>query len=161
MVEIQSIIEDGLDWFMYDDLYRRDRGSTKKPSWATVNQTLHNKIMIKHTTAVASPCPPLRYTFEALAIWGLQGVCGPYFHRNANKNFVMGYGKEFRSVWKFSFNYVNWSCLKNVKWTILFEIPLSAPWCAGSGPVSARLLTRVVFCICRVGQVLARFWREV
>ena len=60
MAEIQSIAEDGLDWFMYDDLYRRDRASTKNPpSWATVNQTLHNKIMRKHTTAVASPCPPL------------------------------------------------------------------------------------------------------
>ena len=33
MAEIQSITEDGLDWFMYDDLYRRDKASTKKKTF--------------------------------------------------------------------------------------------------------------------------------
>ena len=34
-----------------------------------------------------------RYTLKDLASWGLEGVCGPYFHRNANKKFCHGLWK--------------------------------------------------------------------
>ena len=48
MHEIQSIAKDGFDWASYDELYRQDLASTlNPPSWATVNQMLHNQIIHK------------------------------------------------------------------------------------------------------------------
>ena len=83
------------------------------PCQSTTSSAVCWRFFTKSSTRSAVCC--CRYTLEDLASWGLEGVCGPYFHRNANKNFVMGYEKEFRSVfsmWKFSFNYVKLSCLK-------------------------------------------------
>ena len=58
MAEVQSIAEDGLDWAMYDELYRRDRAGTKSPpSWAAINQSIHNKIM-RQKSGLASASVP-------------------------------------------------------------------------------------------------------
>ena len=58
MAEVQSIAEDGLDWAMYDELYRRDRAGTKSPpSWAAINQSIHNKIMRQKVVWPPPPCP--------------------------------------------------------------------------------------------------------
>ena len=53
MAEIQSIAEDGLDWALYDDQYRRDRASNlSPPPWSAVNQPLHNVIMRKRNSGM-------------------------------------------------------------------------------------------------------------
>lgn len=53
MAEIQSIAEDGLDWALYDDQYRRDRAANiNPPPWSAVNQPLHNIILRKRTSAM-------------------------------------------------------------------------------------------------------------
>ena len=59
MAEVQSITEDGLDWAMNDEQYRWECASSEAPfSWATVNQTLHNKILHKRLITVMSPASP-------------------------------------------------------------------------------------------------------
>lgn len=59
MAEVQSIAEDGLDWAMYDDMYRRDRCATTNPqSWACINQHIHNAVMRKRANYVAFPSGP-------------------------------------------------------------------------------------------------------
>ena len=53
MAEIQSIAEDGLDWALYDEQYRRDRASNlSPPPWSAVNQPLHNVLMRKRNSGM-------------------------------------------------------------------------------------------------------------
>ena len=101
MAEVQSIAEDGLDWAMYDEQYRRERASSKAPfSWATVNQTLHNKIMRKRPITVVSPTPSRASAFSSPNP-NLSGPPGRKNFRNQAGGIPTGFCFAFHSPGKY------------------------------------------------------------
>ena len=51
MSEVQSIAESNLDWYTYDDLFRRDRAANPNPPpWSSLNQSIHNLILRKRSS---------------------------------------------------------------------------------------------------------------